>query len=172
MPMSAARHAWRRAAATVLAAGAFAGCGQASRPAANDTSATPRPAATQTARQRLTPLIYIWRNLEYAATPDEMTVYTNNEVRYRNHLHTQTTIKTLSAELRPAQVANLRRLLADIDLDRADASAVKPPRWGYRYIIRSHGHLGTAADGHLRGPMRRLVRTLGAQMDRMQAHSL
>src|SRR4051794_12459950 len=85
MPMSAARHAWRRAAATVLAAGAFAGRGQASRPAPNEASATPRPAGTQTARQRLTPLVYIWRNLEYAATPDEMTVYTNNEVRYRNH---------------------------------------------------------------------------------------
>lgn len=83
MPMSTARHAWRRVAATVLAAGAFAGCGQASRPAPND--ATPRAAATQTARPRPTPLISIWRNLEYAATPDEMTVYTNNELRYRNH---------------------------------------------------------------------------------------
>lgn len=74
--------------------------------------------------------------------------------------------------MRPAEVANLRRLVARIDLDRADASSVDPPRWGYRYIIRSHGQVGTAADGHLHGLLRRLIRTLGAQMDRMQAHSL
>jgi hypothetical protein len=170
--MSAARHARRLAAAAILAVAASAGCGHASHPARTDASVTSQPAATRPAKEHLTPLVYIWRNFEFTGIPDEMTVYTNSEVRYRNLLHTQIGIKTLSAKLRPIQVANLRRLLADIDLDRADAAAAKPRRSGYRYIIRSGGHIGTAVDGHLHGLMRRLVRTLGAQMDRMQAGSL
>ena len=39
-------------------------------------------------------------------------------------------------------------------------------------MIRSRGLVATAADGHLHGPIRSLVRTLAAQMDRMQAGSL
>jgi hypothetical protein len=156
--MSAARHARRLGAVACLA---VAGCGHASH-----------PAATHPAKAHLTPLVYIWRNFELTGVPDEMTVYTNSEIRYRNLLHTQTGIKTFSAKLRPAQIATVRRLLAQIDLDRADASSVKPRRSGYRYMIRSHGQVATAADGHLHGPIRRLIRALGAQMDRMQAGSL
>ena len=163
--MSAARPGGRLAAAAIVAIAASAGCGHASHPAA-----TPTPA--RASKARLVPLVYIWRNFELTGIPDEMTVYTNSEVRYRNLLHTQTGIKTLSAKLRPVQVANLRRLLSQIDLDRADASAVEPRRSGYRYMIRSHGQVATAADGHLRGSIRRLVQLLGAQMDRLQAGSL
>src|SRR3954447_9192719 len=106
--MLAARYV-RSIAATAIVA-AFAGCGGGSRPAAT-ASATPRPAATEPAQERLTPLVYVWRNFEFTGIPEEMTVYTNREVRYRNLLHTQSHIKTLSARLRPAQAAKLRRLL-------------------------------------------------------------
>jgi hypothetical protein len=147
----------RRLAAAAVVAVVATACGNASHPAAKE-----RPA----------PLVYIWRNFELTGIPDEMTVYTNNEVRYRNLLHTQAGIKTFTTKLRPAQVASIRRLLARIDLDRADASAVRPRREGYRYMIRSGGQVATAADGHLHGPIRSLIRTLGAQMDRMQAGSL
>ena len=101
-----------------------------------------------------------------------MTVYTNNEVRHRNLLHTQLHIKTISDTLTPAEAARVRRLLDATDLDRADASGVRPPRSGFRYIVRSGGHVGTAADGHLRGRMGQLVRTLAAEVDRLSEGSL
>jgi hypothetical protein len=52
--------------------------------------------------------------------------------------------------------------------DKVDASSLKPRRSGFRYVIRSHGQVGTAVDGHLRGPIRPLVLELRAQMDRLQ----
>lgn len=158
-----------KSAVPLLAAAALlAGCGHAAKPAAPRASATARPASAE----RLVPLVYVWRNFEFTGIPEEMTVYTNNEVRYRNLLHTQMHIKTISDTLDPVQAARLRRLLAATDLDRADASGVRPRRSGFRYIVRSRGHTGTAADGHLKGHMGQLVRTLGATMDRLSEGSL
>jgi hypothetical protein len=114
----------------------------------------------------------VWRNFEATGIPEEMTIYADGGVRYRNLLHTQSTLRVLTARLPPAKVARLRRLLGGVDLSHADASGVKPRRDGYRYVIRSRGRVGTAADGHLRGPIRPLVSVLRAEMDRLQARSL
>src|SRR4051812_28879269 len=119
--MSAAPHATRLAAAAIVAAGVLAGCGGAPDHAATHAAATRRPPA----QEHHTPLVSIWRNLEFSGIPEDMTVYSNGEVHYRNLLHTQVRIKILTAKLRPTQLAKLRRLLADVDLDRADASALR-----------------------------------------------
>ena len=124
----------------------------------------PEPKAAQ--------LVYVWRNFEFTGVPEEMTIYTDGEVRYRNLLHTQQRIKILSDRLRPAQLARVRRLLDAVDLRHADASSVKPRRSGYRWVIRRGRVAGTAADGHLSGPIRPLVVRLRAEMDRLSARSL
>ena len=158
-----------KSAVPLLAAAALlAGCGHADKPAAPRASATARPATNE----RLIPLVYVWRNFEFTGIPEEMTVYTNNEVRYRNLLHTQSQIKVVRAKLSPARLRALRGELARVDLARAKATGVKPTRSGFRYIVRSRGHTGTAADGHLKGHMGQLVRTLGATMDRLSEGSL
>jgi hypothetical protein len=161
----------RDAGPVLLAVGVLAGCGQGSQapPAPAPTTA---PRAATPAPPKAPPLVYVWRNFEFTGIPDEMTIYANGEVRYRNLLHTQQRIKILSAHLKPSELARFERLLGDVDLRRADASNVKPRRDGFRYIIRSHGRVGTAADGHLRGAIRPLVIRLRAEMDRMQADSL
>src|SRR3954451_24131843 len=156
----------RLAGLVLAAAGVLAGCGGAAQPAPSPhPSATPRPAAAR-------PLLYVWRNFEFTGIPDEMTIYVNGEVHYRNLLHTQQKLRVLKTKLQPPELARVRRLLGDVDLRHADASGVKPRRDGYRYIIRSGGQVGTAADGHLHGPVRRLVVRLRAEMDRMQQDSL
>jgi hypothetical protein len=146
-----------RAGGALIVAVLLAGCG-----------GTPRPAAPRAPK----PLVYVWRNFEETGIPEEMTVYTDGAVAYRNLLHTQRSLKVVKAHLRPSQLSTLRGLLARIDLRRADASGVKPRRSGYRYIIRSRGRVGTAADGHLQGPIRPLVVHLRAEMDRLQQASL
>jgi hypothetical protein len=154
-----------------LAALALAGCGQGSQDQPSPAPTTASRAAAP-APPKAAPLVYVWRNFEFTGIPDEMTIYANGEVRYRNLLHTQQRIKILSAQLTPGELSRFRRLLGDVDLPHADASGVKPRRDGFRYIIRSHGKVGTAADGHLRGSIRPLVLRLRAEMDRMQADSL
>src|SRR4051794_12237668 len=165
MPAGGQRATWL----ALAAAGLLAGCGgDAARP---KPAPTPTPAAAPP-KPRAAQLVYVWRNFEFTGIPDELTIYVNGDVRYRNLLHTQQSIKILTARLRASELARLRRLLAAVDLRRADASGVKPRRSGFRYIIHSGGRVGTAADGHLHGAVRRLVRHLGAEMDRMQTNSL
>jgi hypothetical protein len=135
----------------------LAGCGGTARPTASHTRE---------------PLVYVWRNFEETGIPEEMTVYTDGAVAYRNLLHTQRNLRVVKARLEAGQLETLRRLLDRIDLRRADASGVTPRRSGYRYMIRSRGRVGTAADGHLRGPIRPLVVRLRAEMDRLQQASL
>jgi hypothetical protein len=118
------------------------------------------------------PLVYVWRNFEFTGIPEEMTVYEDGEVRYRNLLHTQARIKVVSGRMGAGALSDLRRQLARVDLDRAKATGDKPRRSGFRYIVRSQGHAGTAAEGHLRGRMGGLVRTLAAEMNRLQGGSL
>jgi hypothetical protein len=113
------------------------------------------------------PWLSVWRNFEFTGVPDEMTVYGDGELRYRNLLHTQRGIPVRRERLRPAQLAALRRLVGRVDLQRADSAGVTPRRDGYRWIIRAGGHTGTAADGHLHGAMRPLVARLRALMDHM-----
>jgi hypothetical protein len=159
-------------AVALCAASLLAGCGDGSTgatPAAS--SPAPRPSATAaTARAR--PLLYVWRNFEETGVPDEVTVYADGAIRYRYLLHTQKAINVQSARLPPQGLAAVRGLLRRIDLRRADASNVKPRRSGYRYVIRSRGRVGTAADGHLAGPLRGLLLRVDRVMDRLQERSL
>lgn len=150
--------------AVLVAVAGVAGCGAASRPHDPQSSEVQPPGAAQ--------LLYVWRNFEETGIPEDMTIYADGEVRYRNLLHTQRGIRIISARLAPARLTRIRRALDAIDLTELDASDVKPSRSGYRYVIRSHGGVGTAADGHLRGPIRPLVLELRAQMDRLQEQSL
>ena len=153
------------AAPAVLVAVAFlAACG------ATHGSQDSQVSAIQPSREA--ELLYVWRNFEETGIPEEMTIYADGEVRYRNLLHTQSTIRVLSGRLAPGRLTRIRRALDAVDLSHVDASGVKPRRSGYRYVIRSHGRVGTAADGHLRGPIRPLVLELRAQMDRLQQRSL
>ena len=120
---------------------------------------------------RQAPLVYVWRNFEETGIPEEMTVYADGEVRYRNLLHTQHGIRVITGRLAPPRLTRIRRALDAVDLSHADAAGIKPPRAGYRYVIRSDGRAGTAVDGHLPGPIRPLLLTLGAEMDRLQQKS-
>jgi hypothetical protein len=147
------------ASGAIVAALLLGGCGHAS-------------VTTSAVTHEEEPLVYIWRNFEYTGIPEEMSVYDDGEIRYRNLLHTQSQIKVVRARLSAARLQALRRQLARVDLDEAKATDVKPRRSGFRYIVRSQGKAGTAADGHLRGPMGALVRTLAAEMDRVQGGSL
>jgi hypothetical protein len=81
-------------------------------------------------------------------------------------------IKVISSQLRHRRLSSLRRLVRAVDLRRVDASEVRPRRDGFRWVLRRKGRVGTAADGHLAGPVRLLVRRLGPLMDRLQSGSL
>ena len=74
-----------------------------------------------------------------------------------------------AARLAPAQLRAIRALLAEVDVRRADAANLTPRRYGYRWVLRRGGEVGTAADGHLKGALRRLLPRLSALMDRLQA---
>jgi hypothetical protein len=150
--------------AVLVAATCLAACGTTSRP--------PDPQVSATQRAQEAQLLYVWRNLEETGIPEEMTIYADGRVRYRNLLHTQHTIPILRGRLAPDRLTRIRRALEAVDLANFDASGVTPRRTGFRYVIRSHGQVGTAADGHLRGPIRPLVLELRAQMDRLQQRSL
>jgi hypothetical protein len=146
--------------AVLVAAACVAGCGGTSRPQ--------EPQASEGQAQ----LLSVWRNFEETGIPEDMTIYADGEVEYRNLLHTQFGIRVISDRLAPARLSRIRRALDAVDLNEVDASSLKPRRSGFRYVIRSHGHVGTAVDGHLRGPIRPLVLELRAQMDRLQEKSL
>jgi hypothetical protein len=163
-------HAGRTTVAGVAVAACLAGCGGASEPAAAPPAASPH--ATPAARAHKPQLLYVWRNFEETGVPEEMTIYRDGTLRYRNLLHTQMGIKVITTHLDGAQLARMRRLVGAVDLRRTDASGVKPRRDGFRYVLRRDGRVGTAADGHLSGPVRPLVLRLGHLMDELQTSSL
>jgi hypothetical protein len=148
----------------VLLAVAVASCGQDSESAAPHAS----PASAAGGK----PLLSVWRNFEETGIPDELTVYRDGSLRYRNLLHTQRTIKPMSGRLARHELSDLRTLVRRTDLHAADASRVKPRRSGYRYVLRARGRVATVADGHLHGSTRRLVFRIRVIMDRLQANSL
>jgi hypothetical protein len=170
--MTSAGHAVRAAIAGIAAALVLAGCGGGSAPPPSPRAAATPDGAAAAAPPRAPKLLYVWRNFEETGVPEELTIYRDGALRYRNLLHTQMGIKVISARLRPAQLAALRRLVRAVDLRRADASAVTPRRDGFRWVLRRKGRVGTAADGHLHGPVRRLVKRVGPLMDRLQSRSL
>jgi hypothetical protein len=146
----------------LLTSCALAACGSGSGGAAQ----APARGATAAADGR--PWLYVWRNFEFTGIPDELSVYRDGSLRYRNLLHTQRGIHVRRGRLTAGQLATLRHLLARVDLRRADSAGETPRRSGFRWIIRSGGRTGTAADGHLHGPIRPLVARLRALMDRLQ----
>jgi hypothetical protein len=152
--------------AGVVVAVCVAGCAGAAEPPAA------APHATPAAHQSKPKLLYVWRNFEETGVPEEMTIYRDGTLRYRNLLHTQMGIKVITSHLDGAQLARMRRLVRAVDLRRTDASGVKPRRDGFRYVLRRDGRVGTAADGHLSGPVRPLVLRLRGLMDRLQTSSL
>jgi hypothetical protein len=152
--------------AIALAVPVLAGCGHAA-PAATAATAAATPAATRAATSPR--LVAVWRNFEETGIPEDLAVFRDGRFRYRNLLHTQRGIGAEEGRLRPGELRRLRRLLARTDLARADASGVVPRRSGFRYVITAGGEVGTAADGHLHGRMRPLVRALGRLMDRLRA---
>jgi hypothetical protein len=148
----------------------LAACGRsgaAARIAATAT-ATRTPVASGPAAPAPPKLLYAWRNFELTGIPEELTIYRDGALRYRNVLHTQTHIALEAGRQRPVELLRVRRLLRRTEPAREDASGVKPRRSGFRYIIRAHGAVGTAADGHLRGPVRALVAELARLMDRLR----
>jgi hypothetical protein len=158
--------------AGIAAAAVLTGCGGGSSPPASPHGgAAPRDAASG-AHPRTRQLLYVWRNFEETGIPEELTIYRDGALRYRNLLHTQMGIKVISSQLRPAQLATVRRLVRGVDLRRVDASAVKPRRDGFRWVLRREGRVGTAADGHLHGTVRRLVKRVGPLMDRLRSRSI
>jgi hypothetical protein len=152
--------------APIAVALCLAGCGASAHPPAA------APHAPPAAHERKPQLLYVWRNFEETGVPEEMTIYRDGTLRYRNLLHTQMGIKVITSHLDPAQLARLRRLVGAVDLRRTSASGVKPRRDGFRYVLRRGGRVGTAADGHLRGPVRPLVLRLRGLMDDLQTSSL
>jgi hypothetical protein len=150
--------------AVLLAALALAGCGHgAPRPFAAHRA--PAPATSRPAAPRL---VTVWRNFELTGIPEELTIFRDGALRYRNLLHTQHGIPLERGRLRPAELVRIERLLSRTDLGREDSSGVRPRRSGFRWVIRAGGRTGTAADGHLRGPVRPLVAALGRVMDRLR----
>ena len=152
--------------AGIVVAVCVAGCGGAAKPPAAV------PHTTPAAHQSKPKLLYVWRNFEETGVPEEMTIYRDGTLRYRNLLHTQMGIKVITSHLDGAQLARMRRLVRAVDLRRTDASGVKPRRDGFRYVLRRDGRVGTAADGHLSGPVRPLVLRLRGLMDKLQTSSL
>ena len=140
--------------------------------ACGGTSRSQDPQTSEGQPRREAQLLSVWRNFEETGIPEDMTIYADGEVEYRNLLHTQFGIRVISDRLTQDRLTRIRRALDAIDLANVDASNLKPSRSGFRYVIRSHGELGTAVDGHLPAQVRPLVRELRAQMDRLQEKSL
>jgi hypothetical protein len=165
----------RRAIIGMVLAAALGGCGHAGQQrgagarASATASASPARAATAPHAPKL---LYVWRNFEETGVPDELTVYADGALRYRNLLHTQMGIRPRTARLEPGRLRAIRRLLRRVDVAHEDASGVKPRRDGYRWVLRRDGRVGTAADGHLHGALRPLLRRVGVLMDRLQSRSL
>jgi hypothetical protein len=53
----------------------------------------------------------MWRNFEETGIPEELTIYRDGALRYRNLLHTQMGIRVISSQLGPGQLASVRRLV-------------------------------------------------------------
>ena len=140
--------------AAVLLALVLAGCGSATDP-------SPPPAAEHP-RQ----LVYMSRN-SWDAIPEDIAVYADGRVDYRQILHTKINMKVRTMRLSPDSLAELRRLVAGTRLRGADRPGVEQPRDGFRYLLRIDGRSITTVDGALAPGVRPLVRRLARLEDRM-----
>jgi len=140
----------------ILAVLALAGCGGAQE--------QPQPAARPAAKPR--ELVYMSRN-SWDAIPEDISVYADGRVDYRQILHTKINMKVRTMRLAPASLAELRSLLARTRLRGADRVGVGQPRNGFRYLLRIDGRSITTADGALAPGVRPLVRRLARLEDRL-----
>jgi hypothetical protein len=145
----------RRSGAIVLATLALGGCGSTDRPPAPQANAShPRQ------------LVYMSRN-SWDAVPEDIVVYTDGRVDYRQLLHTKLNMKVRTTKLSPTSLADIRRLLARTRLRGADRAGAEQPRDGFRYLLRIGGRSITTVDGALAPGVRPLVRRLARLEDRM-----
>jgi hypothetical protein len=139
-----------REAAAVLIALALAGCGGAERAPA------PKPRE----------LVYMSRN-SWDAVPEDIAVYTNGRVDYRQLLHTKINMKVRTMRLSPAALGDLRALVARTRLRGADRPGAEQPRNGFRYLLRIDGRSISTVDGAVAPGVRPLVRRLARLQDRL-----
>jgi hypothetical protein len=141
-----------RTLAFVVALATLAGCG----------GTAAQPPSEPPARQ----LVYMSRNT-FWAVPEDVAVYSDGRVDYRQLLHTKTHMEVRRTRLSQASLADLRRLISQTRLDGADRTGKDPPRSGFRYLLRIGGDSITTADGHLTPGVRPLIRRLARLEDRM-----
>ena len=111
-------------------------------------------------------LVYMSRN-SWDAVPEDIAIYADGRVDYRQILHTKVNMKVRTMTLPPASFAELRDLVAHTRLRGADRVGVAQPRNGFRYLLRIGGRSITTADGALAPSVRPLVRRLARLEDRM-----
>jgi hypothetical protein len=157
----------RLALLALAAVAALAGCGggtRAARPAhAPAAAATPLPSAPPKPHARR--LVFLSRN-SWDAVPEEVAVYADGSVRYRQLLHTRTFIPTRAETLSARALRRIEHLVATAGL-RGARSYGTPPRSGFRYLLRIGHRSVTTADGHLTPGVRPLIRRLGRLQDHM-----
>jgi len=139
-----------KCAAVALALVALTGCGNTAQPAPEK----PRE------------LVYMSRNTLWAV-PEDVAVYDDGRVAYRQLLHTKITMKVRRTRLSPSSLASLRELVARTRLAGANRPGAAQPRNGFRYLLRLDGRSITTVDGQLAAGVRPLIRRLGRLEDRM-----
>ena len=101
------------------------------------------------------------------AVPEDVAVYSDGRVDYRQLLHTKTHMEVRRMKLSAASLAQLRRLIARTRLDGADRTGSTAPRDGFQYLLRIDGHSITTVDGRLAPGVRPLIRRLARLQDRL-----
>jgi hypothetical protein len=139
-----------RAAVVVLALVALTGCGGTAKPVP----------------EKPHELVYMSRNTLWAV-PEDVAVYEDGAVAYRQLLHTKISMKVRRTRLSPAALDSLRRLIARTRLAGADRPGAAQPRNGFSYLLRLDGRSITTVDGQLAPGVRPLVRRLARLEDRM-----
>jgi len=101
------------------------------------------------------------------AVPEDVAVYEDGGVAYRQLLHTKITMKVRRTRLSPASLTSLRQLIARTRLEGSDRPGAAQPRNGFRYLLRLDGRSITTVDGQLSPGVRPLIRRLARLEDRM-----
>jgi hypothetical protein len=101
------------------------------------------------------------------AIPEDVAVYADGRVDYRQLLHTKVNMKVRTTKLSHAALAALKRDLDRTDLHGADRAGTTAPRDGFTYLLRIDGRSITTVDGHLAPGVRPLVRRLARLEDKM-----
>ncbi|HET8759275.1 MAG TPA: hypothetical protein VFM58_24870 [Solirubrobacteraceae bacterium] len=130
-------------------------------PGCGDAADTPGPA-----QEKPRELVYMSRNTLWAV-PEDVAIYDDGAVAYRQLLHTKISMKVRRTRLSPTALARLRELIAHTRLAGADLPGAAQPRNGFRYLLRLDGRSISTVDGRLAPGVRPLIRRLGRLEDRM-----